>query len=167
MHYDLGFFDKAPPSHAKVPQPSGFLGLSQPRSSIAIVREFERSGAKRGGGSTGEGTVFKIDPRTGSETVLHSFTGSEDGAFPYAELFYHHGNLYGTTYGAADHQMREPCSGSILSRAPKRYSIVFPGQLTGPIRMQTLSNTAVCSTAPLQRVASTASVRYSWFFWNR
>jgi len=40
--------------------------------------------------------VFKLDP-VGNETVLHSFTGGNDGAFPYAGLVMDAaGNLYGT-----------------------------------------------------------------------
>ncbi len=48
------------------------------------------------GGALGVGTVFKIDP-SGYETVLHSFTGGADGAYPYAGLVRDAaGNLYGT-----------------------------------------------------------------------
>ena len=59
----------------------------------------------RGGasGMGGEGTVYKLDT-TGTETVLHSFTGSPvDGSFPYAGLIRDPaGNLYGiTTKGGA------------------------------------------------------------------
>jgi uncharacterized repeat protein (TIGR03803 family) len=44
----------------------------------------------------GCGTVFKLDP-AGNETVLYSFTGASDGAFPYAGLVMDPaGNLYGT-----------------------------------------------------------------------
>jgi uncharacterized repeat protein (TIGR03803 family) len=44
------------------------------------------------------GVVFKLDP-TGKETVLHSFTGGADGAFPYAGLTRDSsGNLYGTAW---------------------------------------------------------------------
>ncbi|MGC9945015.1 MAG: choice-of-anchor tandem repeat GloVer-containing protein [Bryobacteraceae bacterium] len=36
----------------------------------------------------------------GTETVLHTFTGGEDGGEPYAGLMRDSaGNLYGTTYG--------------------------------------------------------------------
>ena len=43
------------------------------------------------------GVVFKMD-KNGSETVLHSFTGGEDGAVPAAGLIRDAaGNLYGTT----------------------------------------------------------------------
>jgi uncharacterized repeat protein (TIGR03803 family) len=49
------------------------------------------------GGSSGSGTVFKVDT-TGKETVLHSFTNAPDGASPYAGLVMDKaGNLYGTT----------------------------------------------------------------------
>ncbi|HEV2379547.1 MAG TPA: choice-of-anchor tandem repeat GloVer-containing protein [Terriglobia bacterium] len=45
----------------------------------------------------GCGTVFKLDT-TGGETVLHSFTGGTDGAYPLAGLVLDGvGNLYGTT----------------------------------------------------------------------
>jgi uncharacterized repeat protein (TIGR03803 family) len=54
------------------------------------------------GGNSDVGTVFKLDA-TGKETVLHSFTGTPDGANPYAGLIQDTaGNLYGTTrYGGA------------------------------------------------------------------
>jgi hypothetical protein len=42
------------------------------------------------------GTVFKLDA-AGNETLLHSFTGGADGAYPYAGLAMDAaGNLYGT-----------------------------------------------------------------------
>lgn len=52
------------------------------------------------GGDAECGTVFKIDS-AGSETILHSFTGGSDGAYPSAGLLLDSaGNLYGTTsYG--------------------------------------------------------------------
>jgi uncharacterized repeat protein (TIGR03803 family) len=50
------------------------------------------------GGVSGAGVVFKLDT-TGTETVLHSFTGP-GGENPYAGLIADSaGNLYGTTYG--------------------------------------------------------------------
>jgi uncharacterized repeat protein (TIGR03803 family) len=51
------------------------------------------------GGVNDDGVVFKLDV-TGQETVLHSFTGGPDGAFPYAGLAEDgSGDLYGTTQG--------------------------------------------------------------------
>jgi uncharacterized repeat protein (TIGR03803 family) len=50
--------------------------------------------------SGGCGTVFSVVP-SGDETVVHSFGGGEDGAFPYAGLKKIHRMLYGTTGGGA------------------------------------------------------------------
>jgi len=50
------------------------------------------------GGHASDGTVFELDA-TGKETVLYSFHGSPDGAYPYASLVRDQsGNLYGTTF---------------------------------------------------------------------
>lgn len=54
-------------------------------------------GVTPAGGDSDFGVVFKIDA-TGTETVLHSFSGS-DGKIPYGTLALDKsGNLYGTTY---------------------------------------------------------------------
>jgi hypothetical protein len=48
----------------------------------------------------GCGTVFELSPAKNGNwalTVLHTFTSGVDGAYPYAELIFHGGNLYGTT----------------------------------------------------------------------
>ena len=56
-------------------------------------------GTTSGGGASGAGTVFRVDP-TGHEVVVYSFTGGPDGAYPYAGLVQDFaGNLYGTTSG--------------------------------------------------------------------
>jgi uncharacterized repeat protein (TIGR03803 family) len=45
----------------------------------------------------GCGTVYKVNERTGEETVLYSFSGSADGAYPAGDLTRDAaGNLYGT-----------------------------------------------------------------------
>jgi uncharacterized repeat protein (TIGR03803 family) len=49
------------------------------------------------GGTFGKGTVFSIDPTLGTKTVLYSFTGSPDGAFPFDGVIYESNALYGTT----------------------------------------------------------------------
>jgi uncharacterized repeat protein (TIGR03803 family) len=51
---------------------------------------------------SGCGTVFKVD-KSGKETVLYSFTGGTDGAYPATGLLRDEaGNLYGTTHGGGD-----------------------------------------------------------------
>jgi uncharacterized repeat protein (TIGR03803 family) len=65
------------------------------------------------GGANGDGTVYKIDPNTGSETVLHAFGGT-DGAYPDASLIAVKGMLYGTTVcGGANN------GGTVFSLDPK------------------------------------------------
>jgi len=56
------------------------------------------------GGAHGEGTLFRVNLKTGGETVLHSFVGQSDGRRPEAGVTYLGGTLYGTTYegGPAD-----------------------------------------------------------------
>jgi uncharacterized repeat protein (TIGR03803 family) len=50
-------------------------------------------------GPANAGTVFKMTP-AGQITVLHNFTGSEDGEAPYGGVVQAtDGNFYGTTYG--------------------------------------------------------------------
>ncbi len=71
---------------------------------------FDRAGNLYGttaGGGLGYGTVFELSPNGGSwnETVLYSFTGGADGAYPMNSyvIFDSAGNLYGTTeWGGAN-----------------------------------------------------------------
>jgi len=70
-----------------------------------------------GGGTCGCGTVFKMDPVSGANSVLHIFGGA-DGGFPVASLIYHAGTLYGTTsQGGARHAGTvfsiDPASGAL------------------------------------------------------
>jgi uncharacterized repeat protein (TIGR03803 family) len=59
-------------------------------------------GAGTGCSGTGCGTVFKITT-AGAETVIYSFAGGTDGAFPVAGLTYMNGTLYGTTSAGGTH----------------------------------------------------------------
>jgi uncharacterized repeat protein (TIGR03803 family) len=54
-------------------------------------------GMTENGGAARLGAVFAVDPATGAETVLHSFSGSPDGAYPAGRLIERDGTLYGTT----------------------------------------------------------------------
>jgi uncharacterized repeat protein (TIGR03803 family) len=74
---------------------------ANPTSSLIMDAQGNLYGTTSLGGTSGFGTVFKLDS-TGKETVLHTFTGyPEDGAEPLAGLVPDaKGNLYGTTvYG--------------------------------------------------------------------
>jgi uncharacterized repeat protein (TIGR03803 family) len=58
-------------------------------------------GTTQAGGALNGGTVFALDPDTGTETVLHSFCRRHcaDGKYPLAGLIDVNGTLYGTTGG--------------------------------------------------------------------
>jgi uncharacterized repeat protein (TIGR03803 family) len=73
-----------------------------PEAGLVRDAKGELYGTTDEGGSSGYGTVFKLDA-TGKATVLHSFTGSpSDGAFTEAGLLRDaKGNLYGIPPGAA------------------------------------------------------------------
>jgi uncharacterized repeat protein (TIGR03803 family) len=53
-------------------------------------------GTTETGGANGYGTVFSLDPKTGTETVLHSFGAGTDGTYPEGSLINVKGTLYGT-----------------------------------------------------------------------
>jgi len=55
-------------------------------------------GTASGGGSGGQGTVYKVSP-AGVQTVLYNFTGGTAGGNPQSGVIFDPaGNLYGTTY---------------------------------------------------------------------
>ena len=45
---------------------------------------------------SGCGTVYRLDPQTGAETVVYNFTGGADGGWPSSGLTVANGTLYGT-----------------------------------------------------------------------
>jgi uncharacterized repeat protein (TIGR03803 family) len=78
---------------------------SFPQAGLVFDKKGNLYGTTTAGGTSGNckngcGTVFKLTP-SGNETVLYSFTGGMDGAFPSEKLVLDaRGNLYGTTiYG--------------------------------------------------------------------
>jgi uncharacterized repeat protein (TIGR03803 family) len=70
---------------------------ANPESSLIFDAAGNLYGTTFSGGTSGNGTVFKLTPK-GVETVLYSFAGGADGANPEARLVMDKlGNLYGTT----------------------------------------------------------------------
>ena len=49
------------------------------------------------GGTEGKGTIFSIDPSSGTEEIVHNFGNLPDGENPYSTLIDVKGSLYGTT----------------------------------------------------------------------
>jgi uncharacterized repeat protein (TIGR03803 family) len=79
---------------------SGGADGGDPSAPVVMDRNGNLYGTTEIGGSSGYGTVFKLDT-TGKETLLHSFTNTPDGSDPAAGLIMDKaGNLYSTTaYG--------------------------------------------------------------------
>jgi hypothetical protein len=50
------------------------------------------------GGTDGYGVLYEMVPKTKTETILHSFNFSSDGAYSYATPVLFNGNIYGTCY---------------------------------------------------------------------
>jgi uncharacterized repeat protein (TIGR03803 family) len=77
----------------------GGIDGSQPQAGLIQATDGNFYGTTIGGGTSGQGTVFKITPN-GFEAVLYSFTGAADGGVPQAALIQGvDGNFYGTTAG--------------------------------------------------------------------
>jgi uncharacterized repeat protein (TIGR03803 family) len=82
-------------------------------------------GATVGGGIYGCGngqacgTVFSLDPKTGTETVLHSFGSGADGKYPEAGLIAGRGVLYGTTSAGGVTSCQPFGCGTVFSIDPK------------------------------------------------
>jgi uncharacterized repeat protein (TIGR03803 family) len=71
-------------------------------------------GTTQSGGSSNEGTVFKLTPG-GVETVLYSFTGGSDGAGPAGDLVLgSDGALYGTTLNGGNSSGTSPGDGVVF-----------------------------------------------------
>jgi uncharacterized repeat protein (TIGR03803 family) len=80
--------------------------------------------------SDGCGTVYSITP-SGTETVLHSFKGGEDGASPEARLIVRNGTLYGTTLERGETCRQFGC-GTVFSITPSGQETALHGFTGSP-----------------------------------
>jgi len=103
---DLGSVFKLSP-HGTLTTLHRFEGSSDgasPFGGVVFDAQGNLYGTAFDGGADGQGTVFKL-ATDGTLTVLHTFTGGNDGASPFAGVIMDaSGNLFGTTFfgGGAD-----------------------------------------------------------------
>ena len=84
------------------------------------------------GGAKNLGTVFKLTPGSSAtswtKTILHSFTGTPDGATPFAGLTIDKsGNLYGTASAGGANNV-----GAVVKLSPPNYAATVLYSFTGP-----------------------------------
>ena len=72
-----------------------------PVSNVVLDAASNVYGTTKGGGASNQGVVFKVNT-SGTETVLHSFTGGADGGLPNGVVIDSQGNLYGTTFAGGE-----------------------------------------------------------------
>jgi uncharacterized repeat protein (TIGR03803 family) len=98
-----------------------------PGAGMAMEKNGELYGSTVYGGTTDEGTVYKLTPPAGdhpdwTEKVLYNFTGStSDGSNPSGGMVLYRGNLYGTALDGASPgclQYQLPGCGTIFELSP-------------------------------------------------
>lgn len=95
------------------PCPDGAM----PLGSVIVDEDGSIYGTTYYGGAEDYGTVFKVDSG-GTETVLYSFTGGADGAYPLANLVFDKaGNLYGTATHGGSNKCQSGC-GVVFTLSP-------------------------------------------------
>lgn len=105
-----------------------FTGGVDGASPAASLLHFggELYGTTQIGGAYSQGVVFKVNPATGAEKVVHSFTGGADGSWPDASLINYKGILYGTAAFGGIGQM-----GTVFSINPKSGTLSVLHDFTG------------------------------------
>ncbi len=77
---------------------------SAPLGSLIYVNK-TLYGTTSSGGTNNDGTVFEIGPTGSNYSVLYSFQGGADGAYPFGGLTESNGVLYGTTQQGGAHNL--------------------------------------------------------------
>jgi uncharacterized repeat protein (TIGR03803 family) len=75
-----------------------------PNGNIVVTKDTVYGATSEGGtpGQQGDGTIYKIDRATNTETIMHAFTGP-DGSYPIGGLTLMNGKLYGAAAQGGGH----------------------------------------------------------------
>ena len=122
------------------------LGPFNPVSGLTLGTDGNFYGTTQGGGTSDDGTIFKITP-AGGLTVLHSFTGLADGDTPKAPpVEGTDGNFYGTAIRGANNACGNGC-GVVYKITPSgKFTTLYPFDFThgatswGPLAQGTDGN---------------------------
>ncbi len=130
---------------------SGGKDGAQPTAGLIDVNGtlYGTTGYGGGGGCSGVGcgTVFSMTP-SGKETVLYRFSGSGDGATPWAALTNVKGTLYGTTTGGGANGLGTVFSITQSGKEIVLYSFIRYGDGTAPFgRLLNVNGTLYGTTA--------------------
>jgi uncharacterized repeat protein (TIGR03803 family) len=157
-------FSLTPPSYANATWTESVLfnfngtDGAYPHAGLVIGPGGELYGTTEDGGAYNFGTVFALIPPSSPggrwlETVLYSFTGGNDGAYPYGGLIRGgKGALYGTTYNGGTNnlgvvfQLIPPSSTSSLWTENVLHTFGGPGDGTLPFSGLTYSRGLLCGT---------------------
>lgn len=70
---------------------------SHPNATLTLGPDGNLYGTTQYGGAANRGAVFELDLGSGTESVLYSFAGMPDGAYPQGQLVFSGKDIYGTT----------------------------------------------------------------------
>jgi uncharacterized repeat protein (TIGR03803 family) len=105
--------------HSFAGPPEGGGDGSGPEGGVVRDATGNLYGVTFAGGAFGAGAVYEVDGK-GNETLLHSFSGSSDGAQPSSTLLLDsHGNLYGTTQNGGNGQCGGTGCGLVFKLSPQ------------------------------------------------
>ena len=110
----------------------------QPNGALAFDANGDLFGVTNKGGTANVGTVFELTPGAGGtwqETIVHSFTGGEDGKYPSDGVLFHDGSIFGTTESGGTGCPNNGC-GVIFELTPNGsggWTMTFPRRFTGAL----------------------------------
>jgi uncharacterized repeat protein (TIGR03803 family) len=94
---------------------------SHPRAGLVLDAKGDLYGTATGGGSAGNGTLFRLQPagESWSFAALYDFTAKPDGAYPVGTVIFDEaGNVYSTTQNGGTGQVCQGGCGTVFEVSP-------------------------------------------------